>query len=190
METFDETISCRMVSSSSNAGSSKKTSEGGKDTAFELCATVGGNYVWKTKTSNPMSDERLCNRVSCDVGNWYCLRPTSKTIDAGQKIGGTLGWRWRTNEVDVNMGKTGSGDLKIGERGTSVAVDLAALAFQTCSSPLRYIAIGVGPDISFGDQPLGCFDTGVREIVEGSRKRSDERLAEQIVVAFPWKYCR
>ena len=38
-------------------------------------------------------------------------------------------------------------------------------------------SIVVHPDISFGDQPLGCFNTGVREVVKGVKNGTTNRKA-------------
>ena len=67
----------------------------------------------------------------------------------------------------MNMGKSGSWSLKVGEGCASVTLNFTALTLETCLGPLSYIAINVGPDISFGDQTLGCFDTWVGKVVEG-----------------------
>ena len=60
---------------------------------FKLLATISGNDVWNTKTSDPVGDKCLCNGFSCDVRDRNRFRPTSKTIDAGQEIRKTVGRR-------------------------------------------------------------------------------------------------
>ena len=74
----------------------------------------------------------------------------------------TIGRRERSNDVDVDVGRSGGGNL---ERG--VTVDFAALTLYTCSGPLSYIAVDVGPNVPFRDQTLCCLDTWMGKVVEG-----------------------
>ena len=62
----------------------------------------------------------------------------------------------------MNVGKASRGNGKGGKGWRSVMLNLAPLAVKTCAGPLSYIAVDVGPDISFSNETLSCFDTKMR----------------------------
>ena len=73
------------------------------------------------------------------------------------------------------MRKMSRGTCKSGEGCSSAVLDFESLAEETCPGPL-YIAIHVGSDISFRNEALSCFDTRMREVVEGVKNCTTKSL--------------
>ena len=93
METFNETISDRVVRSSADTRSTKEASERGEKITFELSAAVGGDDVRNAKSSDPMGNECLCDGFSRNSGDGDGFWPTSELVDACEKVGITIGRR-------------------------------------------------------------------------------------------------
>jgi hypothetical protein len=80
----------------------KLTEEGG----LELRASICGHCGRHTKVGYPMLEEVLCDRVRGCVADGNGQRPASEAVDASEQVGFAVRWWQRTNNVEMDMGKT------------------------------------------------------------------------------------
>ena len=57
-----------------------------------------------------------------------------------------------------------------------MTLNFTALTAKTCAGPLTKILVDVRPNISFGNKTLSCFNTQMREVVQGIKNRTAKSL--------------
>ena len=115
MKTFHHSVSTRVIRSGAYALDSKEVGKRGKERGFILCTTISGDCRWNTIHRDPARYEHTSDGFCRYVRNRNCLRPSGIAINTCEEITATLGWRKRTNDIEMNMIKacTGRSDSSV-----------------------------------------------------------------------------
>ena len=107
----------------------------------ELGATVGGHGVRDPEISNPAIEKRPGARGSRGIGDRNSRRPACKTVDDGEEVHETIGWRQRADEVDVDIHKMAVRSWWWRQRSPGVTSDYSRLAGMTFAAPQGNVGV-------------------------------------------------
>ena len=105
----------------------------------ELGTTVTGQQGGYTKPGDPVVQQRCTDGWGGGVGQRNRLWPPGEPVHHRQEVGAATGVGQGSNQVNVQVGKTGVRGGKKLHRGADVAVDLGALTGDTGGCPRPYV---------------------------------------------------
>lgn len=167
MKALHHAIAGGVVSSGANAPRSQQLSEAGEETGFKLSAPVSRDSGRRAEPRNPVCNECACHRFRSYVGQGDDFRPASKTVDASQKVGISLGRRQRSNNVYVDVVEPCVGWIEGSQGCDRVTLNFAALTLYARAGPVANILVDAGPHEARCYKMLGSLDSGVRKSVKG-----------------------
>ena len=122
-------------------------------------ATVRGDDRRNTKTRDPGMNKGG-STISCSGGGkGYSFRPVRGAVNDSEEIGITGRRRERTNQINMNVGKSLGRNWNMLGRNFGMAVNFSSLAGQAGSTPGSDITGKVWPDITRGNKAAGGTNT-------------------------------
>ena len=139
VEPLDHPVGLRMVG---GRGGESDAEQGGHlcpQLGCELGTTVAGQQGGYAKPGDPVIQQRCADGRSGGVGQGDRLWPPGEPVHHRQEVGASTGVGQGSDQVDVQVGKTGVRGGKKLHRGADVAVNLGALTGDTGRRPRAHV---------------------------------------------------
>lgn len=146
---------------------------------LELSFSIRRCSPWASEARNPYADKGSRNSTCCDVGNGYCLWPTSIPVNACKHIPEPITWRKGAYYVQMSMVKATIGWAERLERCSIMSYDLYLLAGNAVAGIVANIRVDIGPHIPVCDKWLRGSDTWVCDSMKKVENNTPKLLRDE-----------
>jgi hypothetical protein len=149
----------RVKSGCSYVGHVEEGGKVGPKGGNKLGTTVVSYGMGNTKAGNPSGAKCISTGTGRRGGKGNSLDPASGSVNDGENVGVTLGGRERTDEVNMNVGKSAGRNRNRSGWRRNVLVNLGSLARNTLSGPEIDVPSHTVPKETRSEKTTGGSDT-------------------------------